>query len=133
MATTREQAITALLTIFEGIGALKTVSRRNRDPEGMDPALTPALFLLENEDDWDRNPGYNQFPIRSIMMMAIVYSDVGQDENAIPGTPINNALDAIEAALVPDNPQTGTMTLGGLVQAVTIDGHSQRSSGDTTG
>lgn len=64
---------------------------------------------------------------------AIVYSDVGTNDSAVPNTIVNNILDAIEVAMKPDDILEGTLTLGGLVQAVTLDGTTQRSSGDTTG
>lgn len=130
---TREQIVQALFVLLQSSGYFVSAGRRNRDPEGLDPLVTPALFLLEDTDKWDRGQGYNQFAKREMKLYAIVYSDVGADDSAVPSTIINGALDAIEAKLQPDDVVNGTLTLGGLVQSVTIDGESQRSSGDTTG
>ena len=99
----------------------------------MGPSQTPALFLVERDDDWNRGPGFNEPPIRTMRFWAILYNDVGTSDSAVPNTIINNAIDALELAMTPDDVINGTFTLGGLVQAVTLDGTTQRSSGDTTG
>lgn len=130
---TREQAITALFDLLKASAEFKTSGRRNTNPEGLSPADTPALFLVEDTDKWDRTSGYNNLAKREMKLYAILYNDVGTDDTQVPNSIINDALDAIEAAMVPDDVQNGTFTLGKLVQSCTIDGESQRSSGDTTG
>lgn len=129
----REQIANKLFALLSKSATFKTMSRRNRDPEGLDPSETPALFLVENEDKWDRSSGFNIPAIRAMNLVAIIYTDCGPDQNAIPSSFINDTLDAIEAAMVPDDQQTGAFTLGGLVQSCDIDGLSQRASGDVTG
>lgn len=131
--TTREQAVTALFNLLSASSAFVTKGRRNTNPEGLGPSQTPAFFLVEDGDKWDRSSGYNNFAMREMKLYAIVYNDVGTDDTQVPNTIINNALDAIEAVMVPDDVINGTFTLGKLVQSCTIDGESQRSSGDTTG
>jgi len=130
---TREQIMEALFNVLEGTATFVTSSRRNQNPEGMDPANTPALFLIEHTDGWDRKPGYNIGPIRELRCVAIIYIDVGSNPNAIPSSFINNTLDAIEGAFAVDSKQKNTFTLGGLVQACLLDGESTRASGDITG
>ena len=130
---TREQIMEALLTVLAGTAAFVTVSRRNQNPEGLSPISTPALFLVEHQDNWDRRQGYNIPPVRSLAAVAIIYIDSGADQNAIPGSFINATLESIETAFAPDNRQTNTFTLGGLVQACFLDGPSTRGSGDVTG
>jgi len=130
---TREQVMAALFTALAGVGAFVTKSRRNRDPEGLTPSQTPALFLVEHDDNWDRKAGLNAPAARLLSAKAILYIDTGTDENAIPSTFINNALDSMEAAFAPDNLVLGTFTLGGLVRACNLDGTSTRASGDVTG
>lgn len=131
--TTREQAVTALFNLLSESSDFVTKGRRNTNPEGLGPAQTPALFLVEDTDKWDRASGYNNLAKREMKLYAIVYHDVGSNDAAVPSTIVNNALDAIEAAMVPDDIINGTFTLGKLVESCTIDGESQRSSGDTTG
>jgi hypothetical protein len=134
MAVSREQAISALFAILNSSAEFITSGRRNTNPENLGPSMTPALFLVEGIDKWDRvQAGYNNLAKREMKLFAILYNDVGTDDTLVPNTVINNALDAIEAAMEPDNIQTGCFTLGNLVESCTIDGESQRSSGDTTG
>jgi hypothetical protein len=133
MAATREQVMEALFAVLQGIATFVTSSRRNQDPEGLGPTQTPALFLVEHEDEWDRKQGYNIQAKRTLNAKAIIYIDVGSNPNAIPSSFINNALDALDVAFAPDNRATNAFTLGGLVAAVTIDGTSTRASGDFTG
>ena len=133
MSTSREQVVAALFGALSKSSEFVTSGRRNTGPESLTPAQTPAFFLVEGSDRWDRTAGFNQFAKREMKLYAILYSDAGNDASVVPNTVINNALDAIEAAMAPDDVNQGTFTLGGLVQAVTIDGESQRSSGETTG
>jgi hypothetical protein len=130
---TREQVVAALFTILSASSEFVTTGRRNTNPENLGPTQTPALFLVEGVDKWDRTAGYNELAKRELKLYAIVYNDVGTNDGAVPNTAINNALDAIEAAMVPDDIVNGVFTIGRLVQSCTIDGESQRSSGDTTG
>jgi hypothetical protein len=131
----REQVITALFNILSASSEFKTSGRRNTNPEGLNPAQTPAFFLVEDTDKWDRNQaGYNNFAKREMKLYAILYNDVGSaNPSLVPNSLINDALDAIEAAMAPDDVVNGVFTIGGRVQSCTIDGESQRSSGDTTG
>lgn len=133
MSASREQIVAALFKLLASSSEFVTTGRRNTNPEGLDPTQTPALFLVEDTDKWDRASGFNSFAKREMRLYAIVYNDVGPQASAVPNTIINNALDAIETALQPDDIVNGTMTLGGLVLSVTLDGETQRSSGDTTG
>ena len=66
-------------------------------------------------------------------MLAYIYTDVGDDENAIPASTINNLLDEMELSLKPDDSKTNRCTLGGLVQSVMIDGEVAKNPGDITG
>ncbi len=131
---TREAIMAALFTALQGTSTFVLSSRRLQDPEGLTPQDTPALFLIEHEDHWERKAGYNIPAVRTLRCLALIYIDVGSDNpNAIPSTFINNALDAIEIAFAPPPNATNAFTLGGLVQAVTLDGPSVRASGDITG
>lgn len=117
----RETIITALLAKLAAGGAFKTIGRRNRDPESIPTDETPALLLVKLSEKIERvSP--NLSAKRVLNMMAYVYTDVGSDENAIPETPLNNALDSIEAALAPDDPTQNKCTLGGLVFYAQVEG-----------
>ena len=129
--TTRERAISALFALLQKLPGLTTPSRRLTNPEGMDPTLSPALFLVCHQDTTQRASSEHP-PLRILQMRVLLYNDVGTDQNAIPETPVNNLIDAIETLLLP-NPLTGLQTLGGLVYHCFIEGDVVRSSGDITG
>ena len=129
---TREQVMNALLALLKATGSFVTISRRNRNPEGLAPSQSPALFLVEALEEYSR-PSPTVQPKRALVVKAIFYNDVGPDENAIPSTPINNALDALDVALKPDDPATNRFTLGGLVFSAMIEGTIEKASGDVTG
>ncbi|QXX74239.1 hypothetical protein [Methylovirgula sp. HY1] len=127
----REQAVAALFARLTQSGAFVTSTRRNRAPENFTPAQTPALVLVGDSEIYVQ-PAPSQ-PIRTMMLKALVYFDCGSDENAIPDQQLNNALDAIDQALVPDDFQSDRCTLGGLVFVAEIEGKVIRAPGDVTG
>ncbi len=130
--TTREQAVEALLAKLAALAPFKTVTRRNRRPDTILPAATPALMLLEHSDAYTPRPS-NSPPVRRLMLRAMIYVDTGNDQNAVPSAVLNPILDAIDGALTPDDPVRGQCTLGGLVQSVVIVGTVIRAPGDVTG
>lgn len=125
----------ALLTLLKNSGDFVTSGRRLVNPEGLGPTQSPALFLVEHEDPYERKAqGYNLPPKREMQVRAIIYNDVGSgNQNAIPSQFINNVLDELDTLFVSDTLSTNTQTLGGLVKAVLIDGVITRASGDVTG
>ncbi len=132
MAASRETIMTALFALVSGINGLVTTGRRMRSPKDLDPTSTPALFLVEEADPYER-PDNNLPPIRRMHASVVIYQDVGTDQTVVPATAVNNILDALDVVLKPDNPFTGKLTLGGIVDAVIIDGAIERGSGDMTG
>jgi hypothetical protein len=127
----RNDVAAALLAKLAGAYAFTSTSRRNRDPQRIGPSQAPCLFLLDHEESYTR-PSPDVPPVREIAFVALVYVDVGNNENAIPAAVMNDILDALDVALAGD-PCTGRETLGGLVFSCTIDGTIERSSGDMTG
>jgi len=131
MAATREQVMTALLALVAGVGTFALASRRNRAPEMLTAAQSPAVFLIEDSDEYV-SPSPSLPAKRQMMVSAVFYNDVGADQNAIPATIINNALDALDAALKPTTP-SGLFTLGGLVDSLQVSGKVERVQGAKTG
>ena len=132
MSVTREQVMTALLGLISTSAEYKLVSRRNRAPETITPALSPALFLLEDAESYvRRSPSLP--PIRTLTAKAVIYNNVGPNPNLIPTTVVNQALDALDALFVRDNASNGFCTLGGLVYSATIEGEIVKAPGDQTG
>ena len=132
MSATREQVMRALFELLSRAGPFKSAGRRNRKPETIPAHDTPALMLVEHSDHY-ANASTSQPSVRRMMVRAIVYSDVGTNENAIPAAIVNPILDAIDAALRPAVPGAGACTLGGLVASVVIDGTIIKAPGDVTG
>lgn len=129
---TREAIMNALLAKLAATAEYVLVSRRNRAPETITPALSPALFLFEDAEHY-RREGPSRAPVRSLIAKAVIYNNVGPNSNMVPATVVNNALDALDAALVADNAALNTCTLGGLVNGVLIDGEVVKAPGDVTG
>ena len=69
--------------------------------------------------------------VATMHVSAFVYGDVGPAANSIPETALNNAMEALEAALAIDDFARQTCTLGGLVYSVRIEGTTIKVSGDT--
>jgi hypothetical protein len=132
MATTREQIMAALLTLLQNSGEFATVTRRNRNPETIAAPSTPALVLVGHSETYERkSPSLPA--IRTLEARAVIYYDVGQNENAVPDSVINPLLDGVDAAFAPDDPSSGRCTLGGLVFSAMIDGDMVKAPGDVTG
>jgi hypothetical protein len=132
MSVTREQIMTALLALLQTTAEYKLVSRRNRAPSTITPALSPALFLFEDAEAYKR-PSPSLPPVRTLTAKAVIYNNVGPDPNQTPTSIVNAALDALDVALAPDNSVTGRCTLGGLVYSAMIDGEIVKAPGDMTG
>jgi hypothetical protein len=131
MAIPRETVLNALFAQLSALAAFKLTSRRDREPDSITPQQSPALLLVEPGEKYDR-PSVALPPKRTIHVDAIFYNNVGAEPNAIPLTIINNALDALDAALTPASP-TYLNTLSGLVDVVYIDGEVEKRTGAKTG
>jgi hypothetical protein len=129
--TTREDIANALLARLTSGGAFVMSGRRLLGPESIPQAQTPALFLLDSDELYE-SQARNLPSKRMLGFDAVVYVDVGADVNAVPATPLNNALDAIDAALKPDS-GLGFVTLAGKAYSVKIVGVIEKAPGDVTG
>jgi hypothetical protein len=130
----REDVMTALATLLSStltpLG-LKSLSRRLVKPESITSAQSPCAFLVEMTDDYQRqSPALP--PTRHMLADLYLYNDIGDDPNAIPSTPINQMLDALDVALKPTDPSQ-RLTLNGLVEYVLIEGQIERAMGELTG
>ena len=131
-AATREQIMAALLTRLQGTGQFTVVTRRNAAPETIATPGQPALVLVKHHERYEKKTTTLK-PVRVMIVLAIIYIDVGAVANAIPDSILNPIQDAIDTALAPDNPQYNTCTLGGLAQSCLINGEVISAPGDKTG
>ncbi len=76
--------------------------------------LQPCAFLMETGEDAVYQV-YNGPRKTTLICQLVVYSNAGKDPNAVPGTALNNLIEAIEQAVRPGEHEE---TLGGLVHWV---------------
>jgi hypothetical protein len=128
----REEIVQALFDRLKNSGAYAEATRRNRAPESVKADHSPMLALLERQEFFER-PSPSLPPKRIMILHAMISVDVGDDVNAVPAAIVNDLLDALEAALAPDDPITGKCTLGRLAESVMIDGEIVKAPLDAEG
>ena len=128
--TTREQIMTALFNLLKNAAPFAMASRRMK-LWGDQGVVFPALFMKEDDDTYvqgsEAEPGTVTFGLRLFL-----YTNPGMDSGVTPATQLNNLLDAVDAALMP-NMLTGLLTLGGLVSHCWINGKVMKEQGDLDG
>lgn len=131
MAATREQVMAALFTRISASGTFQTKGRRLLDPENIGDGSYPAFFLVEANETYDR-PSTSLPAVHRMDAWVVIYTSSTGD-NDVPATQVNNALDAIDAAMVVDNAISNQFTLGGLVKSCVVEGEVLRANGDKLG
>lgn len=134
--------MTALLAKAATAANFHTVSRRVELIPGAPtatvatPPLQPALYLYEGDEDTAQSPRRG-LAIRTWDVSLFLWckiplgTTIGVPDGTTPGaTVINNLIEAVEVALAPDNPGTGCLTLGGLVEWCRIEGRIMKVPGD---
>lgn len=125
---TRESILSALFALLTEGATFKTTGRRLILWSQV--AAQPALFLRHVGDDYPRRPT-GMPPRAEIACEVWLYSNAGQDPDAVPEQSINDLIDAVEAAIKPD--PYPAQTLGGLVTHVWIEGTVEIHPGDLDG
>lgn len=129
---TREAIAEALLAKVRTQGFFAATGRRARDPATVGPAQSPACFLVISGERVV-NAGGPSPPVRTLTFTAFVYNDIGALPNVFPETALNNAMEALEAALAPDDAVRRVCTLGGLVASALLRGEVHRAPAELTG
>ena len=129
----REAALSALFSTVSGAYGWGVASRRMKLWSEVPSAMRPALFQLEAGPEtyqW-ASPAT---PRRSFDVKLFLYFDA-RDPSTPGATAINNALDALDAALAPSGADIsgGRQTLGGAVHDCKITGVPVRDTGDLDG
>lgn len=121
----REAIYSALFSRLANLPGVMTASRRLRHWSDVGMSEQPAVFMSQKNETAAKTQG-----TASIWTFAVdVYLYVKVQGNDAPGPALNPLLDAIEAALAPDNPIKNTCTLGGLVHHCRIDGSIETDEG----
>jgi hypothetical protein len=136
-AVNREAIWAALFTWLQSqLGdQFQSMGRKHVAPPELTIADQPALFQVAGKEIHipQKPPG---LPSRLMLRgWLIVYvfdnspdEDIGQ-EQLLAETTLNNLLQAIDAALVPDNLATGKFTIGGLATHCWLEGDSDLDPG----
>lgn len=132
---TRKAIAAALLALLNGQSTFTKVGRRLVDPEQAAAVNQPGLFLIKPTEKYTRDdrgtPG-----VKTMDFYAVIYTDVGNDANAVPADVIDDLLDIIDVQLRPtgaDLVETGRQTLGGRVYDCRISGDPDIAPGDANG
>jgi len=108
-----------------------TTSRRLKHWDQV--AAQPALFLRGITEEAQYPQGQGALQLLSIGAEIWIYTNAGQNPDAVPETALNNLIDAIQAAVAPDDPTQQRFTLGGLVFWCRIAGRIEKEPGDAAG
>lgn len=124
----REAIYGALFARLAVVPGLVVSSRRLRHWTDVRAAEQPALFMAQGREL--ATPGD---PVRGLptqwTLQVEVYLYARTDGGLAPGTVMNPLLDALEAALKPDNAMQRCQTLGGLVEHCWIEGELETDEG----
>lgn len=129
MTLTLSQNATASATAVPLKTGFRTTGRRVK--RWTEVSEQPALFLRLTADE-DVYP--NIIISKTTLEAEIwVYSQAGRNPDAVPGIALSGLVDAIRAALKPDNRMLQQLTLGGLVNSCRIEGRTVFDPGDLDG
>ena len=88
----------------------------------------PALFLRDTDERLEYTNTLLQ--TQTIKAEVWLYNRSGGDKTIAPITGLNNMLDAVQAAIAPDDPQGLRYTIGGLVFWARMIGRVEKDPGD---
>lgn len=91
----------------------------------------PALFVRDADEDSDYQQ--SQWQQLTINAEVWIYSNLGENPAIAPVTGLNNLLDAVQAAMAPDDAQQYRYTMGGLIFWCRISGRILKDPGDLDG
>jgi hypothetical protein len=124
---TRETVFQALFNLVATVPGFKVTTRRYIRPSAVEAINTPILMTWEQPEKTEGSERGLRKRWWEVWLIIVYYNN---DQNVAGATLLNPLIDAVEAALMPDNPVHQTQTLGGLVQAVYIDGATVKAISD---
>ncbi|AEV24620.1 hypothetical protein Dsui_0200 [Azospira oryzae PS] len=121
----RETIYSALFDRLKDIPGIVTASRRLRHWSDVGQGDQPALFQAQKTQTAVQQTGTSG----KWLLPADLYLYVQNQSADGPSAALNTLIDAVEAALAPDNPIKNTNTLGGLVEYCRIEGVIETDEG----
>lgn len=110
----REPIFAAIFALAKNATTFQTASRVLANPDQLMAAACPALYQEQVEQIPTRKLGTGLPTKYKFGVRLWIVVDAGADQNIVPTTLLNNAQDALEAALAPVR-EGERQTLGGLV------------------
>lgn len=123
----REPIYAALFARLAALPGLASASRRLSHWSDVPAAAQPALFQVQKGETVTQRRGLP--PRRQLAVELFLYARSGADPTVAPSQILNPLIDAIEAALAPDDPTDAVQTLGGLVAHAWIEGRIETDEG----
>lgn len=128
---TREQIWSALFALIQtqatvSGGPFVTVERKLRHWNDVGDGEQPYIAQIQEDEEHERKRG---LPRKMTLHGKFYVYGKAVDRNSSPGAVLNPLMDAIEAALAPDDPDRETCTLGGLVYSCWISGKVETDEG----
>ncbi len=123
----REPIYARLFTFWQGLTvggspAFKTATRKVQHWDSVAGEDCPALLMQQRREVGKFRQGMPLAWTMHVVLFVYVRTNAQNEPTIVPSQILNPLLDAIEAAIVVDNIQAGTCTLGGLVTHCSIDG-----------
>ena len=122
----RDALYAGLFDLLAAAYPFKTKSRRLRHWKDVPVDKQAALFLAVTDQDQRSPAGVPADWALHAEATVYVHDD---SKDGVPQAALNAVLDAIEAALAPDDPETERFTLGGLVRDCRIQGIVETDKG----
>lgn len=125
--TPRKSIAAALLTQLTQGGQFTKSGRRDRAPEQAAAPKAPGLYLVKPREAYLYSDDARGVPpTRELYFLAVIYTNVGKEADAVPADIIDDLLDAVDQALAPSQVDQVTngarQTLGGLVYDCRVEG-----------
>jgi hypothetical protein len=136
--TSRKSIAAALLAQLAQGGQFTKSGRRDRAPEQAAAPKAPGLYLVKPREAYLYSDDARGVPpTRELYFLAVIYTDVGKEADAVPADIIDDLLDAVDQALAPSQVDQVTngarQTLGGLVYDCRVEGEIECAPGDNQG
>jgi hypothetical protein len=122
----REPIYKALFAKLSAIDGIVTASRILLHWDDVSPNQQPAMFLAQDTQQAEQITGFPTKYLLGAKVWIYAHRDTSEE---VPSAQINNILDALDAALMPDPSPTFKQTLGGLVEHCWISGAIETDEG----